>query len=149
LIISLLTKKLYQPGIPKVYDIVAYCFIDNSIKKMDNIMLQLEKYQEYITNTDSNNNTKLNNIPDENILDNILDNTLLLNTKVLSNTLEKNAIQNESPEYYESEANKFLTDVCKEKEKRIQLFNKILNLSMAINIILLAYILGIQYYNPM
>ena len=102
--------------------------IDNSINKMDNIMLQLEKYKEYIRNT------KSNDMPDENILD---------------NTLEKNVIQNESPEYYESEANKFLTDVCQEKEKRIQLFNKILNLSMAINIILLAYILGIQYYNPM
>lgn len=114
--------------------------IDDSIKKMDNIMLQLEKYtKEYITNTDANNNTKLNNMTDYN--------TPIPDENILDNTLEKNAIQNETPEYYESEANKFLTDVCQEKEKRIQLFNKILNLSMSINIILLAYILGIQYYN--
>lgn len=112
--------------------------IDDSIKKMDNIMLQLKKYQEYITNTDVN--TKLNNMTDYN--------TPIPDENISDNTLEKNAIQNESPEYYESEANKFLTDVCQEKEKRIQLFNKILNLSMSINIILLAYIIGIQYYNP-
>ena len=120
--------------------------IDNSIKKMDNIMLQLEKYQEYITNTDTNTNTNTNT---NTISDNIQeDNTPIPDENISDNTLEKNAIQNESPEYYESEANKFLTDVCQEKEKRIQLFNKILNLSMSINIILLAYILGIQYYNP-
>ena len=52
----------------------------------------------------------------------------------------------ESPEYYANEYNNFLIDNCKEKDKRINLINKILNISIITNVILLAYILQTNYY---
>lgn len=62
--------------------------------------------------------------------------------------VKPNDILPESPEYYDHEINNFLNDICQEKEKRIQLFNKILNLSITINIILITYILRMQHYCP-
>jgi len=103
--------------------------IDNSIRKMDKIIAQLETYCEHIElEYKCEIQKSYTSIPDVKI--------------------EPKYEIPESPEYYENEIKKFLTDVCQEKEKRIQLFNKILNLSMISNIILLAYILGIQYYYP-
>ena len=103
--------------------------LDNSINKMDNLIYQLQNYkQEYTINT--NIDTKLKNP--------VLETPLLLLDGL---KVKPCNIIPESPEYYQNEINKFLNDICQEKEKRIQLFNKILNLSMTVNIVLLAYIL--------
>jgi len=110
--------------------------LGNSINKMDNLIYQLKNYKKEPTiNTDID--YKLETI-ETSIMqknNNQLDDDLVVKRKVLD----------ESPEYYQNEINKFLNDICQEKEKRIQLFNKILNVSMSVNIILLAYILGMQY----
>ena len=46
----------------------------------------------------------------------------------------------ETPEYYASESIKFLNDICNEKDKKINLFNKLLNISIIFNIVMLSYI---------
>jgi hypothetical protein len=51
-------------------------------------------------------------------------------------------IPKETPEYYANETIRFLNDICNEKDKKIQLFNKILNFSFLINILLISYIIG-------
>jgi len=117
--------------------------LGNSINKMDNLIYQLKNYKKEPTiNTDiytdiyTDIDYKLETIETSIIKNNNqLDDDLVVKSKILD----------ESPEYYQNEINKFLNDICQEKEKRIQLFNKILNVSMSVNIILLAYILGMQY----
>ena len=115
--------------------------LDNSINKMDNLIYQLQNYkQEYTINTniDTNMDTNMDTNIDTKLKNPVLETPLLLLDGL---KVKPCNIIPESPEYYQNEVNKFLNDICQEKEKRIQLFNKILNLSMTVNIILLAYIL--------
>ena len=110
--------------------------LGDSINKMDNLIYQLQNYKQdptINTNINTELDYKLETIEASIIKNNLQsDDGLDLKPKMLD----------ESPEYYDNEINKFLNDICQEKEKRIQLFNKILNVSMSLNIILLAYILG-------
>ena len=109
--------------------------LDNSIYKMDNLIYQLKNYKQEPT-IYTEIDYKLETI----------ETSIIKNNNQLDDDLVvKRKIRDESPEYYQNEINKFLNDICQEKEKRIQLFNKILNVSMSVNIILLAYILGMQY----
>lgn len=110
---------------------------NESINKMDKLILKLQEYKD---NTEDNT-------PKTNIVQNDNNNPENAPQIMCLNVNTKSCIIPESPEYYENEINKFLNDICNEKEKRINLFNKILNLSITVNIILLAYILGIQYYD--
>jgi hypothetical protein len=126
--------------------------LGNSINKMDNLIYQLKNYKKEPTiNTDINTNiyTDINTDIYTDIYTDIdynLETSIIKNNNQLDDDLVvKRKILDESPEYYQNEINKFLNDICQEKEKRIQLFNKILNVSMSVNIILLAYILGMQY----
>ena len=121
--------------------------LGNSINKMDNLIYQLKNYKKEPTiNTDINTNIYTDIYTDIDYKLETIETSIIKNNNQLDDDLVvKRKVLDESPEYYQNEINKFLNDICQEKEKRIQLFNKILNVSMSVNIILLAYILGMQY----
>jgi hypothetical protein len=45
----------------------------------------------------------------------------------------------ETPEYYENEAIKFLADSCKEKDRKIKILSNSLVISVSINLICIIY----------
>jgi hypothetical protein len=118
--------------------------IENSFIKMDILIAKLQKY----INTSHTNTAVCNKY--QSLAEGSSPQVLQESSKIpLHESLEKslkNSLEPESPEYYKNEINNFLIDNCKEKDKRIILINKILNISIMANVILLAYILGIHYY---
>ena len=105
-----------------------------SIEKMDSLVMKLQEYTKINVSSminNNNSNTKNKNINNNNS-----------NTKNINNKI----IKDESPEYYANEQLKFLNDACNEKDKRMNIVNNILNVSIIANVILISYILGTYFY---
>jgi hypothetical protein len=94
-----------------------------SIEKMDSLVMKLQEY------------TKIN-------ISSIINNNSNTKNKNINNKI----IKDESPEYYANEQLKFLNDACNEKDKRMNIVNNILNVSIIANVILISYILGTYFY---
>ena len=122
--------------------------INKSFEKMDSLIMKLQAY------TKMNNNKNIENTNNMDNTNNIENTVNTANTKNIQNTAntanttntKNKIIKNESPEYYANEQFKFLSDACIEKDKRMNIVNNILNVSIIANIVLISYILGTYFY---